>query len=200
MPLILIAIAHILLQTQIPHITRDIAAIANIHPISGALSSTGILLWWASATMWLLTAQVLRNHHKNTETGFYLHSGILSAYLALDDFFLFHEVIAPMHLHIPEKAVFVLLGLVMACYMTSNRRLLKSAEGAPLVLAICFLTGSALADTVFERLLAPLKDWSFLIEDGLKWLGICFWTVFAGLKCSQALSQIGCADPTHAKR
>lgn len=158
--------------------TRDVAAIAGIHPLAGALSSLGILGWWTSATLWLGGA-MLNLHHGNRDAALFCGAtAILSSYLALDDLFQFHEHLAPTYLRIPEKAVLAALGLLVIAWLMRFRAEIMRSHAALLGLALGLLASSALLDTLLERQATRLGQWSFLLEDGLKWLGICAWLSF----------------------
>lgn len=186
-PLLGIAIVRLLLPIEVSYLTRDVAAIAHIHPLTGALSSLGILLWWTSATVWLFTALVRRGRPGAAGTGFLVYSGLLSAYLGLDDLFQFHEFLAQEYLGVPERVVFGLLAMATATYVWRYRRLLVTADGAPLLLALGLLSFSVVADDVVAVFLSAIDDWQYLIEDGAKWLGIALWTAFAVVWCSTDL-------------
>ena len=49
--LLAITAASLFLGVSMPNMTRDITAIANVHPLSGVLSNLGILLWCVAATV-----------------------------------------------------------------------------------------------------------------------------------------------------
>jgi hypothetical protein len=82
--------------------TRDIAAIAKIHPLSGFLSNLGILLWCAAASICSFAAMTLRKIKPRDIFWFLLSSAVLSAYLMFDDLFQFHEELAPTYLGLNE--------------------------------------------------------------------------------------------------
>lgn len=186
-PLLCIVLARVLLQVQMPDMTRDVAAIANIHPLSGALSSLGILVWWTSATICLFTAFVQRGHAEAVDAGELVYTGLLSVYLGLDDLFQFHERLAPTYLNLSEKGVYGLLAVAVAIYLWRYRRIFREPSGVLLLLALGLLSGSVVVDVVLEPWLWRLKDWSYFVEDGLKWLGICSWAAFCGVRASAAL-------------
>ena len=82
-PLVLVAGTSVVLDIETHRITRDVAAIANIHPLAGMLSSLGILLWWSSTSIWLFTAILWSSVDAREKFRFALSSACLSAYLAL---------------------------------------------------------------------------------------------------------------------
>lgn len=178
-PLLAAAAASRLLQAPIGHLTRDIAAVANVHPLTGFLSSLGILLWAASATVWLFAAYVQRARQPNRSPGFLVFPGLLSAYLALDDLFELHELVAPRYLGVPEEAIYALLGAALGVYLWRYRERLRERHGELLLLALAALAASVAVDAGLDAWLWRLGEWVLLVEDGFKWLGICFWTEFA---------------------
>jgi hypothetical protein len=56
-----VAGAGLLIGIDISVLTRDLAAIAGVNPLSGFLSSLGILLWWTSASVWLFAGLFVEN-------------------------------------------------------------------------------------------------------------------------------------------
>ncbi len=132
LPLV-IALFSILLQNKIPvwHLTRDSVAIIVDNPKVlegpvfhlGAVSKIGILVWAAAATICLFTALLLRDYrHTRKNYAFFMSSAILTFAFLFDDFFLFHETIAPEHLHIPEKAVYLAYIIGTFAYFISLAR------------------------------------------------------------------------------
>ena len=189
-PLIGIVIVGVFLGVKFSAMTNDVAAIANIHPLSGFLSSLGILLWWASATVWLFTASLMQKSRETSGLAVLVFSGLLSMYLAFDDLFQFHEHLAPVYFRVSEKAVYGLIAFVTTLYLYRYRRLLCREDAILLLLALLFLSGSVLCDTALKPWLRRFEDWSYLLEDALKWVGICFWTAFCLFRCSQVLRSV----------
>lgn len=151
LPLLGLALLRITLQIQIPDMTRDAAAIAKIHPLYGLLSTLGILMWWSSATVWFFAAWLRRAQQGVESIGFFVSSGILSAYLALDDLFQIHEYLATTYLKLPEAAVYGLLGIAIAIYLLRYRQRLQRPDGALLLRALTLLSTSVVVDTVLEQ-------------------------------------------------
>lgn len=190
-PLLGVAVARLAFDVDISRMTMDVPAITKIHPLSGILSSLGALVWWTSVAIWFFAALLrLRQHPGTANVGFMVSSGLLSTYLALDDLFQIHEYIAPLLLNIPDEFVLGLLALAVILYLWMYRRLLYRPDGALLLLALAFLGVSLVIDMVLEPWLWRLKDWEYFIEDGAKWLGICFWTAFCVVRCSSDLAPI----------
>ena len=52
--LVAMVVVRVLFKVSMAAMTRDVTAIANIHPFSGILSNLGILLWCAAASICVL--------------------------------------------------------------------------------------------------------------------------------------------------
>lgn len=174
--LLVMALVSVFFQVKIPVLTRDTTAIAKIHPLSGMLSNLGILLWCAAALISGFVAYVLRNIKTQDTFWFLFFSALLSAYLLLDDLFLFHEKIAPVYLGLPEKMVIGILGIAVLSYLIAFRRIILRTNFGVLLLALGFLATSVVIDSFFELLwTSQLDNWAYFFEDGTKWLGIASW-------------------------
>lgn len=179
LPLVMVVAAAAGLQVSVGHLTRDLAAICNLHPLSGALSSLGILLWFGCATLYGFSAwQVTTRQHARAAAHLMCYAG-LSAYLCLDDLFQIHETLAPRYLGWSEKAVYGLLALAMTTHLWVHRHVhVRTAPGV-LLLSLCGLAASVGVDSILAPWAETLHDWSYLLEDGFKWLGITAWAWLA---------------------
>jgi len=175
--------AHTWGGVDLPTLTRDMAAVAGVHPLTGVLSALGVLLWAASAAIWLFAALVLHDRARRAASRFALCSGLLSAYLGLDDLFMVHERLAPELLGLPELAVHGAIAACTLAYLLWFMERLLRADAGWLLLALVMLGASMFVDAVLEPWMWRLGDWVFLIEDGCKWLGIVFWFAFCVARC-----------------
>ena len=126
--LFLVAIAARYGHIPVSNLTRDMAAIANVHPLTGVVSNVGILLWCATAAICLFSSSLLRQQGARPEAGFLLWAGLVTTGLLVDDFFMFHEYLAPVHFHLNEKVVLASYGCVTAVYLLRHRRLILGAS------------------------------------------------------------------------
>lgn len=149
-PLAVVALVGVFFGVQMPFLMRDVTALADVHPLTGVMSNCGILLWWSSASIWLFSAMIHRARHSRESFGFALSSGLLSAYLAMDDLFQFHEYLAPHHLKIPEGAVYGALAACMAVYLLAFYRLFMRRDGVLILLSLILLSVSAGIDGLFR--------------------------------------------------
>lgn len=158
--------------------TRDIASIANVHPLTGALSNLGMLLWCAAAAICLFSGVTGWSDRPRDMSWFLICSALVSSWLLFDDLFLFHEILGPQYLGIHESIIFVTLGVIMSVYLLAFRRVILRTHCGLLLLALVFLTGSLVIDKIFEPLLRSIGHWEGLLEDGAKWLGIVSWCTY----------------------
>lgn len=174
--LVAVAAVRLLLDVPIPLMTRDPLVLAGAHPLTGILSQLGVLGWCAAATIGLFAAGL---PSVGSAALFLRCTGLLSAGLALDDFFQIHDYILPIMLGVPEKLAHLAIILAVASWLTCFRTSIAATRWPILVIALALLAGSMGFDLVLEPLLRGLGDWSALAEDGPKWLGIVFWLAYS---------------------
>jgi hypothetical protein len=177
--------------------TRDPAAIYESDPFYGALSSLGVVLWAAAASIALFTAGLLPRTPRERElSGFLFSAGTFTCWLLLDDLFMFHEHVIPDALGIPQTAIILAYGAIVAALLVRYRAALALTDHRPLVLALGFFAASVLIDQ------GPggWHEWSGLVvvEDGAKLFGIVSWLVFfAATAKAAALRTLN--DPVSAR-
>ncbi|MFA7505601.1 MAG: hypothetical protein WCZ28_12950 [Burkholderiaceae bacterium] len=159
------------------YVSRDLAVIHELHPLGGMLSALGVLLWCAAATASLVAGLATPAAALRVRL-FLFASAVLSAWLMLDDGFMIHEMIAPVHLHIGERWVILGLGILCAGWLIAFGRLIVATRYGMLVLAFVFLGASLGADLVILPLLSLSESMGYLLEDGAKWIGILFWFTY----------------------
>ena len=162
--------------TPIGTFTRDPATVIGFSPFVGLVSNLGILLWSATAAIALFSAAVLRKQ-KPEMASFYLFTGLVTAMLLFDDWFLFHEVVFPHYLLIPEKVLFAVYIVILSVYLLRFSRSIAQTEYAILLLAVAFIGASTLWDLVLPLLQIAVPGHAFF-EDGLKMCGIVAWAAY----------------------
>lgn len=184
LPLMAVFAGAALLQVPVPMMTRDIAGVVNVHPLTGFLSALGVIMWFSAAAIWLFTSVVM--HARGEDVRFHLYSSCLTGYLGFDDQFEFHEVIAPEVFHIPEGAVMTGIMVAALAYAWAWRSRIFTRQGALLGASLGCLAASMASDTVLEKVIhASVGQWSYFVEDALKWIGICFWVAFCAVQCAR---------------
>jgi hypothetical protein len=166
-----VAAAAYFLRIPVGKFTRDVAAIAEVHPLKGLLSNIGILLWDTTAAICFFSGVLLLAQKKHQEALFMLSSGGLTFILALDDMFLFHDDLAKRYLGLGEKGVYLFYGFLVVVYLVFfSFRLLKTDLSLLLAAFILFCC-SILVDE--QKIVTG--EWLYLVEDGLKMIGITSW-------------------------
>lgn len=172
-----------LTDVTINDLVRDPLAVAEAPLYYGALSNLGVLLWAGAASVALLAGAVLRADGPASPDwpGFLLATGGLSAVLGLDDLFMFHEIIAPGYLNIPELAVFSAYGLaVLAVLFYWRAEVARSPHGILTLAAVAFAVS-----VVTDLLNHELKPFVSLLEDGAKFMGVLLWCTYLGATAYQ---------------
>ncbi|MEA5574219.1 hypothetical protein [Calothrix sp. UHCC 0171] len=175
-------------EVTMDRLTRDVVVIAEIHPLSGALSNLGILLWCVAASVCTFVAVAIRDKVPRSAFLFLLASALLSGWLLFDDLFLFHEDLASRYLGLSERVVICALGIFVSTYLVAFRKTILKTNYLLLIIAFGFLVSSVLVDVLLERFLWGIGHWTFLVEDGLKWLGISYWCSYQVNAAHQFLS------------
>jgi hypothetical protein len=168
-------------------LTRDPAALHGFHPLHGAASHLGVLMWAAAASVAFFAAWLLRGVSQATEPrAFLFRAGLLTCWLMLDDLFMLHERILPDGFGIPQPLVFITYSALAALLLWRFRRLVSTTDFRPLAVSLGFFGCSLLID------LAP-GEWHVwprlvLIEDAAKLLGIVSWFAYFAGTASAALA------------
>ena len=170
--LFIVLFAALRMKIPVSSLTRDMAAIAKVHPFTGLVSNVGILLWCSTAAICLFSSNLLRRRGAHQAAGFLLWAGLMSAGLLVDDFLMLHESLAPVHLGLNEKVVLASYACITAAYLLRHRRLILEGDYWLLAAAMVLFGGSMLLD------LANGSGWWRLAEDGFKLLGISSWFAY----------------------
>jgi len=144
----------------------------------GVVSLAGVLLWSVSATIAFFTATLLTGRDRELLLAF----GAISVWLAVDDQFMVHEATAEVS-DVPgaNQAYLLVYGAVLAALAVRVRRALVGPHLIVLLLAVALLASSLVADLLADTLglYSPTQK---VIEDSLKFVGICYWATFAVLR------------------
>ena len=191
--------ASILWQWQgipVGDLTRDPSNSLHYPPYIGSVSSFGIMLWTVTASLCIFTGVVSRSalSVRFGTSAFFLSSGMLTALLMLDDLFLFHEKVFPVLMHIPEYVTLSSYVLLVGGYLVVFRREILRTDFSVLLVAGGLLAAAMVADTFPNR--AADTSIQFLIEDGLKFLGIATWFTYYCRLCLEEMLRL--VRPTSA--
>lgn len=180
--LFITVIAARAVHIPVASLTRDMAALAHVHPLIGVVSNVGILLWCATAAICLFSRNLLRQQGRDVEARFLLWAGVLTIALLLDDLFMIHEYIAPVHFHVHEKVILACHAAAAAAYLWTQRRVILAENFQLLIAAMVLFAASVLVD------ISDSHGWlSNLAEDGFKILGIVSWLGYHASKAKHWL-------------
>lgn len=183
------------LDFKVGTLTRDPTQLSGRHPLVGAVSNLGALAWCTAAAVCLFTwTMVRRSDRSKLPTSFFLWSGLLSAFLLIDDLFRLHDDLLPFRVGIPENLVFAIYGAGLVVYVWRFREAILNTDWGIFALAVLF-GGFSLALDVGEyftvagvRLRLPMH---VLVEDAFKFTAIVTWAVYYWRVCAV---ELGTAD------
>ena len=200
-PVAITAVVVVTNQLEWPTPFRDVAAVANVHPLTGAMSTLGLLLWAATAAVWLCAALLARACHAPFAKS-YAAAAAITAYLALDDSYQLHERLVPELLAMHERVVLIAIAAVALGFGIAARALLLRTPLAYLACLALLPMSMALdnsgigAALLFGTMRAALEDIG-------KWIGIVGWLMTAlwhyralARQCSNALLGPMASDPS----
>jgi len=194
--LLLIAGACIIvLTTDVPlgHLTRDVTAVANLPFYTGALSTIGIILWSATASICFITSIVLRANSKDSDAVQFLFcSGTLTSILMLDDAFELHE--NTFRLGVSESVLLIMYILLAVILFSKYIKFIYHSDNCILLLSILFFAASVAFDKLndyhmMHYLHVKSHGIMYLLEDGSKLLGIVGWLSYFGWTCFVLLTK-----------
>lgn len=167
-------------------LAKDPAQVVGYAPYIGMLSHFAVLLWFASAVICLFTEIILRKSGATLRPRlFFLASGILSLTLALDDLFLFHDVILVKMLGIRESFFYLIYLVTIILYVLVFLRDIHQKEYILFWISFLLLFYSR----GFRFLLPFLREYE-TPGDMLKFFGIVFWLAFFYRAASQEILSV----------
>ncbi len=171
--LVAILLVSITTGTPVANYTRDPAAIHKVSPFLGILSNLGILLWCATVTVCITSFSLFKRYKSQEDNLFILYSAIISALLLLDDLFMIHDYVAPIIFNFSEKYIYIFYFFAISGYLLRFRPVILKKNFSILALAI-----GTLGFSIFIDIFTPNRGIQYLIEDGVKFIGIAIWLFF----------------------
>ena len=174
----------------IPTLTRDALQVLEAPAYVGVVSTFGGLLWAGTAGICLFAAAAIHGRSGTTEVSrFLLASGGVTLLLMLDDVFLMHDVVLPIHAGIPEVMVYLAYALVLMGFLALFRGVIAATDFLLLLLAFAGL-GFSVGLDVLDMLLPFGLRGEFLIEDTAKLLGIVSWAAYFARVALKAIGRL----------
>jgi hypothetical protein len=184
--LLALGVRAVLVQNDYSLYFRDPAAVTQSPPWTGLFSNIGVLLWCGVAVVSLFTAVILRRiPGERRLAGFFLAWGLLTIVLMLDDLFMIHEFLLPTYFPVSDDIMFVAYFLAVAgmliYYRTDLSRMRYILLGCAFAAFGASITLDVLGHVWFTDRGVPTRlvwNLEYVIENGLKLLGIVLWLHF----------------------
>ena len=173
----IVVVARATTGIAIADFTVDPLIVVGGAPVyTGILSTIGGFVWSGTFAVCLFSHAVTRNAANRDAIGsFLLAGGWITLMLLLDDVFLFHEIIYPQYLGLPEQLVYTIHGAVVLWFLVSFRRTILRTDFLLLTLALVGFGFSIFFDLIAEINPYPAQ---FLFEDGSKIFGLVSWAAY----------------------
>lgn len=156
-------------------LSRDYNGVYHLEPYVGMLSSLGIFIWCGAITLcWFAWYFIKVKNPNSGRKNFFLISGIITSIIAVDDLFQFHEVIIPDYLGLPEITFYITYLFTLFIFNIKYINMLMNRHFSLLIVSYFFLAISIVFDMLFE----DIVPFGTYVEDGLKFMGIAFWSAY----------------------
>jgi len=162
-------------EIRMPVLTGDVFLIAKAPPVIGFLSNLGAFVWFGTFSIILFTLASVSNTSARLVVPYLIASAALTFFLFVDDFFMFHDFWLRRFVGPVDIVFYGVLGSFTALYLFVFRRLILITAPVSLAVALAFFALSIVLDVFQEPTTDLLGQWQYLVEDAVKWMGICFW-------------------------
>ncbi len=153
--------------------TKDVASIAEIIPIAGALSQLGIILWSISFAVTAFSVLLLQAGQNRQ---LMLMLSLLNLVLVADDTFQIHEKFFPRLFGLSELTLIGFEAAILLIIVTRFYTTIAKYSHRFLFLAFFWFSVSLSVDFFIAESIFP--NWHHLLEDGPKFVGIVNWAFF----------------------
>lgn len=181
-----VALAKAVLDVDVAEMMTEATTHLQVSPHVGFASALGLFAWAAAAGAALLGASLLHGllagrSEAPREVALLSSLAGLTSFLLLDDAFRFHEYVLPAA-GIPELVTYAAIAAATLAILVLFRREILAGPWTLLLLALLFLGGSVVWDVVTQELDGVGLGYNIevFVEDGLKLIGIAFWTAWIG--------------------
>jgi len=172
-------VAAVRVRTGIPiatFTTDPLIAVGGAPVYTGVISTLGGLVWCVAAAICLFSSFVIRTRDADGTTGrFLLAAGCVTSLLLVDDMFLFHEIVFPRYLGVPQPVVHATYICIVLSFLAVFRATILRTDFLLLAIALGAFGVSVALD--LTATVNPLPG-QFLLEDGAKVVGIASWAAY----------------------
>lgn len=167
---------HVLNDVPYSDLTRDPIQLLNGNMYHGLLSNVGMVVWSFSLGYSFFMIVLLKNiPGTRNEKSLFVMAFLLTGILLLDDMFMLHDVYFTYYLHTKEFYLYSFYALFAIGFLVVNWRYILKNNLMMLIAAFGFLGFSVFIDVINKYVFIPEE---YLVEDGLKFLGITNWAVY----------------------
>jgi len=168
-------------------LSRDPSAIYGADPFIGMLSNFGVIFWSISAGICFFTYFLINKQKNSYDKILIAYSGFISLILLLDDLLMFHDKIIPYFLGLSEVYLFLLYGILIIFYCIFFLKTHLKTNYMVLVISLGLFGTSLIIDLFPFQIDSNSR---IIYEDGVKFLGISFWTCYQFIICRQTIFKI----------
>lgn len=178
--IVMAVVLRLLADIPVGALTRDRVQLLGGPFYSGLYSTLGLLMWGATAAVCLFAVSMLGPAQREQRNMFGF-AAALTLLLLADDMLLIHEVVFPRYFGIRDEVMIGLLGATALAFLLRYRQRIFERRAAYLKATVVFFAASLAFDA-----LVPDGAFSghYLVEDGLKMLGIAAWSSFWMQRCA----------------
>ena len=152
---------------------RDPAQQTETSSWLGLVSNLGVLMMVSAAVICLFVVSIKPPAASKVQRECLLLMGLLSAFLALDDFFLLHDR------HLGEGFCYAMYAFCLVMLLYRHYKTILSVDGIAFLFAGGLL-GLSIATDVFQSDITSLSDSVVqLFEEGFKFAGMATWLYFS---------------------
>ena len=138
--------------------------------------------------MLVFTLSLLPRRGAHPAASFLFSASILTLVLFVDDFFMFHDFWLRRWAEKMDASYYAALATATLIHLFAFRRNILASRYWLLVAALFFFALSIALDLFQEQGTELVGHWQYLIEDGIKWAGICFWCAYHWSVCAAIIN------------
>ena len=151
--------------------------IENPFPWLAQHLNIGIVFWSATSAILIFSLKIYHMQKGSKKKVYFLFwASLLTLMLLFDDLLMLHDVIFPGYLNLDEKVFYCFYGLSLAALLYFYREVILKTDYILFLLAVFFLGGAVISDVLIALGLKWTNE--YLVEDGLKFLGIVTWFAY----------------------
>lgn len=190
--LLVFIVGFIGLVFEIPFtdLTANPISLLDLPFYQGILQRIGVILWGGTVLITLFSFSILKSSENLKDIKkFLLYSGIFFGYFLMDELLLIHNFILPKVFNIHQLIVLIVYVILTVLFLLKFRNLIKKNNISLFAVAVTFLGLSVLVD-ILSYLNVVRFSFRYLLDDGLKFLGIANLFIYYLIYCRFALRKL----------